>query len=147
MTGTLAPAMRPRHLARTRFVMIGGAILIAAIVALAVFHVPHPISLTAASANVDAPVTAHAMAAGHLDHPEPAAAPADATCATCAMDQDGTAFACALVLFVMAIMRLRPRTTARLVAWVSRGWTVSRWSAVISLPQPPSLHALCISRT
>jgi len=146
MKGTLAPVTRPRRFARARFVMLGGALLTAAIVALSV-HIPHSVSLSAASAPADASVTSHAMAVGHLDHAQPAIAPADATCVTCGMEQEGIAFACALVLFVMAIMRLAPRTTVRVMARVSRVWNVSRWSAVIPPPQPPSLHALCISRT
>jgi hypothetical protein len=146
MKGTLASVTRPRRLARARFVMLGGALVVAAIVALAV-HVPHSVSLSAASVTANAPAKAHPMTAGHLDHAEPASGPADATCATCGVDQDGAAFACALVLFVMAIMRLMPRATARVVAWVRRSWPVHRWPAVSPLPQAPSLHALCISRT
>ncbi len=126
--------------------MLGGALIVAAIVALAL-HVPHSVSPAATMSAADAPATTHAMAVGVLDHAGPATASADAACATCGGEQDGAAFACALILFVMAIMRLMPRTTPRVVAWVSRSWPVSRWSAVTPLPQAPSLHALCISRT
>lgn len=84
MNGIPAHGGRPRRFARANLAMLGGALIIAAIVALAVIHVPHPVSLTDMGVTTDASVAAaQPMAAGHLGHGEPAPAPADATCPAC----------------------------------------------------------------
>lgn len=138
---------RPRRFGRARFVVLGVALVVAAIAALAVAHAPHRVSLIDVSDSVGASAVTEAMTAGHLDHAGSAAALQDSPCAHCGGEQDGAALACALILLAMAIVRLLPRTTARVLAWVRRHWPASRWPAATQLPQAPSLHTLCISRT
>lgn len=117
---------RPRRFARARVVVLVGVLMTATIVALAMVHVPQPASLTATHVVTD---------------------PSDATCATCGAQQDGAVFACALVLFVIAAMRLTARPPQLTFALTGPRWVVRDRLAALSVPQTPNLHALCISRT
>ncbi|MCB2412497.1 hypothetical protein LGT39_06495 [Demequina sp. TTPB684] len=146
MNGMSPTVIGTRRFARARFAMLGGAILVTVILALALVHTPHQVSLAAAG-TVDSVAAMDVMVGGHLDHAAPASAPVDAECATCGGEDGPAAFACALILFVIAIMRLMPRGTARVVAWLRRYWAATPLLPAVVMPRAPSLHTLCISRT
>ena len=139
---------RPRRFARAHVVVLVGVLMTATIAALTLVHVPQPSSLTATYASTDLVATAtQPIVAGHVGHPSPGSDPSDATCATCGADLDGAAFACALVLFVIAVMRLTARPQQPSFALTSRRWVVRDRLAALSAPQTPNLYALCVSRT
>lgn len=140
----------PRTLTRTLLLLV--TVTAAIIVGLLAMHSLNTHATTTGHAGTAPALTVAADTGSHHDAPAAAAAaqaPADHTgCADCGDDHAMAWMACVLALLVSVIVLARLRAGWRTPVRESVMRAVrARWPAFAHLAPPPSLTALCISRT